>query len=322
MTNTTMTDSSTSGDPAAIEQDIRRTQDQMSQTVEKLGDQLTMKNLFNALLDKADENGVDANYLVEGARRNPIALGLIAAGAIWLVSDKSSKFPSVSSSRKSGDSDGHEFDVEGRDIHHRDYVSHMSSLQMRDGEDPMAYQRRRDLHRASFLMCEPKPNEDESSFRQRLDDLTDTFRQKRRAWSDSISGAGSTASQSAQQVAGRAKRTARRAAGGAQDLYDSNPLIGGILAAAVGEVVGAGVPISRKEQETLGELGADAREMISEQKQQLTSKAMEKKDELLEKADQKLQPSSSLQNQAEPSSQGEGTSREQDAPFIISEHRR
>src|SRR3954452_8604240 len=122
-----------SEDPAAIEQDIRRTQNEMSRTVDKLGDQLTMKSLFNAMLDKADENGVDAHYLIEGARRNPIALGMIAAGAIWLVSDKNSKFPSLSSRKSEGSSGSDEFDRAGRDIHH-DYVSHMGSLEMREGE--------------------------------------------------------------------------------------------------------------------------------------------------------------------------------------------
>jgi hypothetical protein len=328
MTNTSMTDTPTSADPATIERDIRRTQDEMSQTVDKLGDQLTMKNLFNALLDKADENGVDAHYLVDGARRNPIALGLIAAGAIWLVSDKNSKFPSMSSGNSTG-SGSDEFGSDTSDIHHRDYVSHMSSLEMREGEDPMAYQRRRDLHRATFLMCERKPDEDEGSFRQRLDALTDSFREKRRAWSDSISEAGSSAASTAQQAARSAGQTTRDAASRAQDLYDSNPLIGGILAAAVGAAVGSGIPISRKEQETFGELGSEARDMVSEQKDQLTSKAMEKKDELLDKADQKLQPSSGSQHgeQAgrQPSPRGAAGSPDEtetagtDQPFIISE---
>lgn len=40
----------------------------MSPTVDKLGDQLTVKNVFNALLDKADENGIDAHYLLEAAK--------------------------------------------------------------------------------------------------------------------------------------------------------------------------------------------------------------------------------------------------------------
>jgi hypothetical protein len=74
----------TTEDPAAIEREIRKTQDNMSRTVDKIGDQLSIKNVFNALLDKAEENNVDARMLFEGARRNPIALGLIATGAIWL----------------------------------------------------------------------------------------------------------------------------------------------------------------------------------------------------------------------------------------------
>ena len=81
--NETYTDPSTQ-DPAAIEQDIRRTQEDMSRTVDKIGNQLTMRNLFDALLDKADENDVDARYLLDGARRNPIALGLIAAALTFI----------------------------------------------------------------------------------------------------------------------------------------------------------------------------------------------------------------------------------------------
>jgi hypothetical protein len=305
-----MSDTTTNDDPAVIEQDIRRTQEDMSRTVDKIGNQLTAKNLFNALLDKADENGVDAQYLVDGARRNPIALGLIAAGAIWLVSDKDSKFPSMPSRGKSKQrwDETDDFDLDSSDVHHRDYVTHMSTLEIRPDEDATAYQRRRDLHRASYLMCERRPDEDESSFRQRLDDMTEAFRQKRRAWSDSASQTGTAARQRTQQLASEASTRA-------QDLYDSNPLVGGILAAAVGAAVGSAIPVSRQEQEKLGSVGQKAREIASEQKDQLTSTAMEKKDELLEKVDQKLQPEGQQPQaqqqpgfQPEPAFQGAGQS--------------
>lgn len=278
--NDTMTDNSTQ-DPAAIEQDIRRTQQDMSRTVDKIGDQLTPRNIFNALLDKADENDVDARMLLDGARRNPIALGLIAAGAIWLVSDKDSKFPSVGSDKsgKSGDTD-----FDHQDIHHRDYVSHMSSVEMRDGEDFASYQSRRDIARANFLMIERGHDEDESSFRERLDGMTEKFREKRRAWSDSTAQAGEATKQKAQITAGKV-----------QDFYDSNPLVGGILAVAVGAAFGGSLPISRQEQEKLGSVGEKARELASEQKDQIASKLHEKKDEVVEKADQKLQQSGSEQ---------------------------
>jgi ElaB/YqjD/DUF883 family membrane-anchored ribosome-binding protein len=307
-----MNDTSTTQDPAAIERDIRRTQDQMSRTVDKIGDQFTARNLFNALLDKADENDVDARMLIDGARRNPIALGLIAAGAIWLVSDKDSKFPSMP--HKDDRSD--ELDLAGHDVHHRDYVSHMSAFEMRDGEDPASYQRRRDLHRANFLMCERKPDEDDHSFRQRLDDMTESFRQKRQAWADS---AGQTGSEAKQQV----QKTARKVTSRAEDMYDSNPLIGGILAAAVGAALGSAIPISRKEQEALGEVGAKARDMASEEKDQLTGKLREKADELTQKADQKLQSSEPQPKQPPQTGRdrkgSEAGAGPADGPFIISE---
>lgn len=317
-----MSDISTNDDPAAIEQDIRRTQDDMSRTVDKIGDQLTIKNVFNALLDRADESGVDAHYLLDGARRNPIALGLIAAGAIWLVSDKESKFPSLSSGKgKSGGKD--QFEYDDSDIHHRDYVSHMSSLEMRDGEEPAAYQRRRDTHRASFLMCERKPDEDEHGFRQRLDDLTDKFREKRRAWSDSVSDAGSSAASTAHSMADTAQQTASQVSGRAQQMYSSNPLIGGILAAAVGAALGSSLPVTRQEQEKLGDIGAKARDMASEQKDHLVDQAMEKKDELVQRADETLQ-SSSPSDGGQQSGDARGSSRAGQSqashpPFIIAE---
>jgi hypothetical protein len=282
MTDTTTT-TDTQPDPAAIEQDIRRTQEDMSRTVDKIGNQLTARNIFNALLDKADENDVDARMLIDGARRNPVALGLIAAGAIWLVSDKDSKFPSVGSRKSKNFDDDWSSD---HDVHHRDYVSHMSSVEMGEGEDYATYQRRRDIARANFLMIERNDDEDDSGFRQRLDSMTDSFRQKRRAWSESSGQAGSAA-----------KDKARIAKTKTQDFYESNPLVGGILAAAFGAALGSGLPISRKEQDTLGSVGEKARDMASEQKDQITSKLSEKKDEVLEKADEKLQQTGSGQGQ-------------------------
>lgn len=304
-----MTQTTTQEDPAKIEQDIRRTQEDMSRTVDRISDQLSIRNIFNALLDKADSNDVDARYLVEGTRKNPIALGLIAAGAIWLVSDKDSKFPSLPSrGKKPQAATRDEFDFYGTDVHHRDYVSHMSSLDdMREGEDPVAYQRGRDTHRANFLMCERGHDEDESSFRKRLDQMTDKFREKRQAWSDSASQAGSATADSA-------RRTARQASGYATDLYDSNPLIGGILAAAVGAALGSTIPVSRTEEEALGGIGAKARDLADESKQQITGQIRDK-EELIGKAEEAIKPDRSKQGQG-------GRSEETtfpEAPFILSE---
>jgi hypothetical protein len=300
-----MTDATTE-DPAAIEREIRRTQDNMSRTVEKIGDQLSIKNLVNSLLDKADENNVDARMVLDGARRNPIALGLIAAGAIWLVSDKNSKIPSFSS--KSDDADSGAAD--GTDKHHRDYVSHMSTVEQRADEDAASYQRRRDTARSNFLMVERDHDEDDSSFRQRLNGMTDKFRERREAWADSAQQAQTATKQTAQAAVGQAKE----AVGKLQTLYTGNPLVGGILAAAIGAAFGSALPITDQEQDKLGSLGDKARDIVGEQTDQVAAQVREKKDVLLEKADAALRPANSP-----PPNQGanpSGHPQEQAKPFL------
>ena len=313
-----MTDTRTE-DPAAIEREIRRTQDDMSRTVEKIGNQFSIKNMVNALLDKADESNVDARMVLDGARRNPMALGLIAAGAIWLVSDKDAKLPSLPKGKNKPDSTGFSDD----DVHHRDYVTHMSAIEMREGEDPIAYQRRRDIARSNYFMVERNHDEDDHSFRQRLDDVADKFREKRRAWSESSAQTGEAARQKATAAKAKASDMARRA----QGTYSENPLVGGIIAAAVGAAFGSALPISRQEQEKLGAVGEKARGLVDQQKENVTGQLREKKDELLEKADEKLQSgmaglkSGGEQPSSTPQSGfGEGGQPEQ--PFIIADQQR
>lgn len=265
-----MTDNTTTTqDPAEIERDIRRTQDQMSRTVDRIGDQLTPRNLINSLLDKAEDNNIDARYLIDGARRNPLALAMIAGGAIWLISDSDAKLPSFGSG-KAGTSTGNDH----HDPIHRDYVAHMERLQRTDFEDEASYQRRRDLHRANYLMLDRDHDEDDHSFRQRLDAATEKLRDKRRAWADSASNAGSSA-----------RETGSAAVSKAQDAYASNPLIGGLIAGAVGAIFGTALPLSRTEEEQLSSVGETARGVIGEQKDKLVSTARDKKDELMSKVE-------------------------------------
>ena len=108
-------------------------------------------------------------------------------------------------------------------------------------------------------MVERNYDEDDHSFRERLDSLTDKFREKRQAWSASTRQTG---------AAGRQK--ARQAVSRTQDFYSANPLVVGILAAAAGAAMGSALPVSRQEREKLGSLGEKAREMASEQTEQLT----------------------------------------------------
>ncbi|NVD45385.1 DUF3618 domain-containing protein [Qipengyuania atrilutea] len=262
-------------DPDAIEADIRRTQEDMSRTVDRIGDQMSPRKLFDALLDKADENGIDARYVLEGARRNPLALALISAGGIWLISDYDAK-PSAFTS-DSG-SDGVSANAHDYDPDHRAYVDHMSRIERRPDEEDQLYYRRRDEHRGTYLMIERGHDEDDKSYRQRLDDATNRMREKRDRFVDN-------ARQKRNDLARRGRRTAEKG----RDAYYSNPLVGGLAAAIVGAIAGSVIPASQTEREKLGPQGARALDKAEQQAKHAGEEAREKKDDAVARADRKME---------------------------------
>lgn len=260
-------------DPAEIEREIRQTQREMSRTADQIGDQLSPRNVFNALLDKADENGIDARYVLDGARRNPIALAMIALGGIWLVSDSDAKASTLKPSslgKGQGDDQAHSV--------YLGYVEHMSRCEPRADENELAYRRRRELARANYLMIEQRHDEDETSFRDRLDRATDKLRDKRDGLMDRTHKLGRSARSGATQLGGKV-----------DTLYRDNPLVGGAIAALAGAIAGAAMPATRTEEEQLGPLGAKALDAGKEKAHDLGDTARRKKDALVGEARSSLE---------------------------------
>jgi hypothetical protein len=257
-------------DPAEIEREIRSTQAEMSRTADQIGDQLTPKNLLNSLLDKADQNGVDARYLLDGARRNPIALAMIALGGIWLVSESDAKASTI---KPAGGFKMPSFGSKKSGRHHSDYVEHMSRCEQRPDEDDASYLRRRAQARANYLMIEQRHDEDEKSFRDRLDHATEALRQQRHDFMNRAKGMGQSARSGAGDLGGKASTA-----------YRENPLVGGAIAAVAGAIVGAALPATRTEKEQLGSVGAKALDAAKEKASQLGDTAREKKDVLMGEA--------------------------------------
>ena len=97
-----------------------------------------------------------------------------------------------------------------------------------------------------------------------------------------------------------------------QDLYSENPLIGGILAAAIGAAFGSALPVTRAEKENLGPIGQKARDVVGQQTEQMGTLVRNKKDELLDKADATLTKEPSSSNEA-----GISEMQNTDAPFMV-----
>src|SRR3546814_18975029 len=94
-------------------------------------------------------------------------------------------------------------------------------------------------------MIDRNHDEDENSFHDRLNAATDKLRERRDAMYEQLSARGSAAASGARDAA-RASRSA----------YYANPLVGGFVAALLGDVEGAVIPAMQKHKEYLGVTGA------------------------------------------------------------------
>src|SRR3546814_1541153 len=111
--------------------------------------------------------------MVDGSRRNPLALGQIAAGGIWLSSDSDAKLSTLKPHSRS--SSGNE-EWDQHDGFHRSYLDHMSKVQRIPDEDDLTFQRRQNYARADYLMIERNHDEYEKSFHDRLNAATEIGR--------------------------------------------------------------------------------------------------------------------------------------------------
>lgn len=268
--------------PDEIERDIRATQAEMSRTVEQIEGELSPRNIFDALLDKAGQNGVDTRYLIDGARRNPLALGMIAIGGLWLVSDADAR-PSALKMGMGGSNgeDGSHNSHDGWHPEHRNYVEHMSRCERQPGEDDQTYRRRRDHSRASYFMLEQGHDEDEGAFRKRLDDATERMRKQRER-----------ASESAREIARNTRERTRQTMDSAKEFYFDSPLISGLAAAFVGAVAGSALPSTRTEENYVGGLGEQALAAAGSQARKVGEDARHRKDDMIGRIDEKLEGTS------------------------------
>jgi len=77
-----------SDDPQTIERDIERTQDWIGETVEKIEEKLTPREVTRSVLGDSGQEWVREGLRM--ARDNPVPVAMIAIGAIWLFATSDS----------------------------------------------------------------------------------------------------------------------------------------------------------------------------------------------------------------------------------------
>lgn len=321
--STTTTADTSDRNPDAIERDIRETQNDISDTVDRLQRRLNPRALIDSLIGDEEQS---SQKLLSAARDNPVAVALIGAGVLWLASGRG--MPSMGSSDHgssdtgTGSSRASTGSWLGRgrshhDPHHQSYLDYMAQHGQRDGESDDSYQRRRDLARATYFMVERDHDEDDASFRRRLNEAVDRFR-NRTSFGEAHGSSGYPADNGNRPESGMLD-PARNAFSGkfgsarehmrdsgsatmqrASDYYSDNPAIGGLIAAALGAIAGAALPPSEVERQQLGSLGRQARDRLVQGK----DRAVEQAQRMLDKGDGEAAGGSATGGSAAPSAIG------------------
>jgi ElaB/YqjD/DUF883 family membrane-anchored ribosome-binding protein len=209
-----------------------------------------------------------ASDLTTQIRDNPMPALLTGVGLAWLMmSDRKAPAAPPGKVDTSLETDGFGFSVDPADYdawteHDRLQQAEWSCVRMAD-ESAEAHARRLDQARAAALGLAYDPREDQAGFSTRVRGAADTVKHKgasareklKQAAASAKHGAGSAASSGAhglQSAASSAKGGAQAAVSSGLQFHESNPVATGAIGVALGALLGAALPLSRKEEAALG----------------------------------------------------------------------
>lgn len=239
-----------------IESDIRKTRSRMDETLDELGNRLTARSLLNSALDWWESGSVGARSggaakvtyktVARNIKENPMPALLVGAGVAWMIIDAT-----TSEEEETGSYRG----VTGREP--------------RSG--PAAgYEPFEPLSGNQTETSESSPGFAESA-KGKLEDAKEAVSEVAGAAKEKVADLSDTASKAAENVGKRAKQVyqegrstaltiGRRVESGyrssaeqLENAMDEYPLAVGIAFAAVGALIGALLPRTRREDELLGE---------------------------------------------------------------------
>ena len=249
----------TESSPEAVERQLERDRAEIDETLDAIGRRLSPGQLLDNTMGYFRAGGSElGSSLARSVKANPFPVILTGVGLAWLMSTSSS-----------GDGAGrHESmgeyvrDSNTREIERARAAA--ASLTRNAGETEDAFRERVTEAKARALSIKRNADETAKAFKQRVDDyisraeaaVSDTKEQARSAWSSGSEAAG----HQSRQMAPRARQGRQRIA----DLYASEPLIVGAIGLAAGAVIAALLPLTRSEDEALGEVGDEVREKARE----------------------------------------------------------
>jgi ElaB/YqjD/DUF883 family membrane-anchored ribosome-binding protein len=243
-------------DPERIQEDIRHTRAEMSETLDELGHRLSPSYIKEQVKDSVRSTAHDAGTsMLDTIKENPIPALIAGLSIGWLIAKAG----------QSDDRDRYDYDRYYRGAY---YGPEYGGGRYYAGREPYGYRERYDDHgrpladRAGDLTHEA---------RDRAADAAHEAREWAGDVADSARDVAYEAGHRVQDAAYEARRYGRRATNWLERTMEDNPLAAGAVALAAGALVGLAVPETEPEHRLMGE----ASDRVKEQAQHLAEEKLD-----------------------------------------------
>jgi ElaB/YqjD/DUF883 family membrane-anchored ribosome-binding protein len=258
-------------DPAELEREVHTHRRRIDQTLDELGQRLSPGQLVDEAIGMVRRSEAPANVraftdnLGRSIRDHPLPVAMIGLGLAWLAaSGRNGGGSQAQSFARSGSMDEHDHYARSRagsyddDLEQEIYGSEDAYAEYGDGE-PYLTQERIDAAEAAAASLEAQSGEADSALAERRDRLRARVLNLR-------SEAGETAQQLRDRLqravegsrhrmrrgSARMGRGVQRAYAGAGNVLEEQPLVAAALGVSVGALLGACLPRTEWEDETIG----------------------------------------------------------------------
>lgn len=262
-------------DADRLERDLEQDREHLRETLGALEDKMSPGRLLDeAMAYFGTGPEAFASDLGAQVRDNPMPALLTGVGLAWLImGDRKSKTASTDGALSQTASEPPVTDGFGYVMDPADYDAWQEHDRLQqaewacvrqDGETADAYGLRLDQARAAALGVAHEPADDHAGFSTKVRSAADAVKSRgvaaREKLKSASRGAGSAASRGGQAVksaAASTKQGVANAASAGMHLHETNPIATAAMGVALGALLGAALPLSRKEEQALGKV-ADA----------------------------------------------------------------